>query len=154
MIQELSEINLEQLFISRLVAIGLDVGDKTIGIAVSDIRMKIASGVTTLIRGKDDISRLMAILSPYKIGLIAVGWPIQMNGIPGEQCKKVQEFISELSLVVDVPIVKWDERFSTKVVDSVLIEANISRKKRKRYVDKIAATYILQGVLEYFERRI
>lgn len=154
MIQELSEINLEQLLSSKLVAIGLDVGDKTIGIAVSDSRMKIASGVTTLIRGKDDVSRLMTILKPYKIGLIAVGWPVQMNGIPGEQCKKVQEFISELSSIVDVPIVKWDERFSTKVVDSVLIEANVSRKKRKKYVDKIAATYILQGVLEYFERRI
>lgn len=153
MILELSEINSESLLINKLVAVGLDVGDKTIGIAVSDARMTIASGVTTLIRGKDDISRLIAVLNSYKIGLIVVGWPVQMNGIPGEQCKKVQKFIDDLTSFIDIPIVKWDERFSTKVVDSVLIEANLSRKKRKKYVDKIAATYILQGVLDYIGRR-
>lgn len=154
MIRELSEINLKDLVINKLAAVGLDIGDKTVGIAVSDARMKIASGITTLVRGKDDISRLMTILDPYKVGLIVVGWPVQMNGIPGSQCEKVQKFVDELIPVVNVPIVKWDERFSTKVVDSVLIEANVSRKRRKKYVDKIAATYILQGVLDYFERRL
>lgn len=154
MIRELSEINLEYLIINKLVAVGLDIGDKTVGVAVSDTRMKIASGITTLVRGKDDISRLMTILRPYKIGLIVVGWPVQMNGIPGSQCEKAQKFIDDIVPLISVPIVKWDERFSTKVVDSVLIEANVSRKKRKKYVDKIAATYILQGVLDYFERRL
>lgn len=151
MIRILSEINPKDIV---GVAVGLDIGDKTIGISVSDSRLKIASGVTTLIRGKDDIPRLLSALSSYKIGLIAVGWPIQMNGIPGEQCKKVQKVIDELEPEINVPIVKWDERFSTKVVDSVLIEANVSRKRRKQYVDKIAAVYILQGVLDYLEKRI
>lgn len=154
MIRELSEINLEYLIINKLVAVGLDIGDKTVGVAVSDARMKIASGITTLVRVKDDISRLMTILRPYKVGLIVVGWPVQMNGIPGSQCEKVQKFIDDIVPMIDAPIIKWDERFSTKVVDSVLIEANVSRKKRKKYVDKIAATYILQGVLDYFERRL
>lgn len=154
MIQELSEIKPSELVVNKSIVVGLDIGDKTIGIAVSDNRLKIASGITTLIRGKDDISRLIATLSSYKVGLIVVGWPVQMNGIPGAQCEKVQKVVDDLDQVIDVPITKWDERFSTRVVDSVLIEANISRKRRKQYVDKIAAVYILQGVLDYFERRI
>lgn len=150
MVQNLFEINPKDI---AGAAVGLDIGDKTVGISVSDSRLKIASGVATLIRGRDDISRLLLALSSYKIGLIVVGWPVQMNGIPGEQCEKVQKVIDELEQAIDAPIVKWDERFSTRVVDSVLIEANISRKRRKQYVDKIAAVYILQGALDYFGRR-
>jgi len=153
MILELFEINFERLLSEKSIMVGLDVGDKTIGISVSDARLKIASGVTTLIRKGSDVQKLLEILSSYKVGLFVVGWPIQMNGIAGSQCEKVQNFIEELETQTSVPIVKWDERFSTRVVDSVLIAANVSRKRRKQYVDKIAAVYILQGALDYFENR-
>ena len=153
MILELFEINFERLLSEKSIMVGLDVGDKTIGISVSDARLKIASGVTTLIRKGSDVQKLLGILSSYKVGLFVVGWPIQMNGIAGSQCEKVQNFIEELETQTSVPIVKWDERFSTRVVDSVLIAANVSRKRRKQYVDKIAAVYILQGALDYFENR-
>ena len=146
------EINLEKLLSEKNVVVGLDVGDKTIGVSVSDARLKIASGVTTLIRKCEDAKRLLKTLSQYKIGTFVVGWPIQMNGIEGSQCEKVQKFIDELKSQTSVSIVKWDERFSTCVVDSVLIEANVSRKRRKQYVDKIAAVYILQGALDYLNR--
>lgn len=154
MIQELSEVNVVDLIDKKFVIVGLDVGDKTIGVAVSDNRLKIASGITTFARRENDIQQLMNLLTKYNVGAFVVGWPIQMNGLPGEQCKKVQNFIEKLNAITPLPIIKWDERFSTKVVESVLIEANISRKRRKQYVDKIAAAYFLQGVLDYFSRRI
>lgn len=131
--------------------LGLDIGDKTIGISISDELQMVASSVTIINRtsAKRDLSTFEELIKQLKPIAILYGWPLQMNGIPGLQCEKVQEFINLIeSIYPEIPLVEWDERFSTKVTDSVLIGADMSRKRRKSIIDKMAATYILQGALD------
>ncbi|MDR2780840.1 MAG: Holliday junction resolvase RuvX [Holosporaceae bacterium] len=154
-VKNISEIKINWLVSSKSVIIGLDIGDKTIGIAVSDSRIKIASGITTIQRNgtNRDYILLTESIKMYKVGVIVFGWPLQMNGLPGKQCEKNLEFVRELSrYIVNVDFVQWDERFSTKVVDNLMIEANLSRKKRKKVVDQSAAVYILQGAIDFLNR--
>jgi len=153
-IKKITEIAVAELIASDSVIIGLDVGDKTVGIAVSDRRIRIASGITTISRngsGNDFLLLLDAVKS-YKIGLVVFGWPLQMNGLPGEQCKKVMEFIEQLHEYLPTNYTKWDERLSTRAVDNLMIKADMSRKKRQKSIDKGAATYILQGALDCLNR--
>jgi putative Holliday junction resolvase len=138
---------------------GLDVGDKTVGIAISDRRIKIASIHSLLLRSGTnlDYEYLLKHIKQLKIGAIIFGWPLQMNGLPGEQCKKILQFIVDLSEQLEansiqIDFAKWDERFSTKVVDNIMLEANLSRKRRKQVIDKTAATYILQGAIDFLNR--
>lgn len=128
----------------------LDVGDKTVGMGVSDDRQIIASSVS-IIRRKSmthDMSELEKIIKQFNPIAIVYGWPLQTDGSEGGQCEKVEEFIQHVEKQFDIPLIRWDERFSTKVTTSVLISADMSRKKRKDVIDKIAASYILQGVLD------
>ncbi|MDR0968476.1 MAG: Holliday junction resolvase RuvX [Holosporaceae bacterium] len=154
-LKNLSEIKIAELRALKSVVAGLDVGDKTVGVAVSDDRIKIASGVTTISRnGTDrDFKFLLESLANYKIGLIIVGWPLQTNGLAGERCEKTLEFAKRLSTFVSVDFAKWDERFSTKIVDNLMIAADMSRKKRKKAVDRSAAIYILQGALDFLNAK-
>jgi putative Holliday junction resolvase len=154
--KDLSEIQIDGLIASGSGVIGLDVGNKTVGIAVSDRRIKVASGITTTPRnGTDkDFELLLESVKSYRIGLVIVGWPLQTNGLAGEQCEKVLQFASRLSQYVDADFAKWDERFSTKVVDDFMIQADWSRKKRKKIVNHNAAAYILQGALDFLNNRI
>lgn len=151
---ELNSINTNQLISDNCIAVGLDVGDKTIGVAISDRRIKISSGVTTISRNgsSQDCIKLKSILEKYAVGCIVFGWPVQMNGIPGSQCEKVLKFAEGLRNYFDIPFVYWDERLSTRAVDNVMIQADISRKKRKKVVDKNAAVYILQGTIDFLNR--
>lgn len=139
---------------SKKIIIGLDVGDKTIGVAVSDFRIKIASPLVTIQRKNFnyDCKTLMENISKYNVGLIVFGWPIYMNGTESTQCEKILNFIEAFSEKVDIDFIKWDERFSTSVVDRIMIEADMSRKKRKQVVDKSAAAYILQGFIDFINR--
>ncbi|MBO7641874.1 MAG: Holliday junction resolvase RuvX [Alphaproteobacteria bacterium] len=137
------------------VIVGLDIGDKTIGIAVSDRRIKIASGITTVARNGSakDFAKVKESVNRYKVGAIIFGWPVQMNGQPGPQCEKILEFVEELkNFFPDVPFSYWDERLSTCAVTQVLLKADLSRKKRKKVVDKSASIYILQGALDFLNR--
>lgn len=133
--------------------LGLDIGDQRIGVAVSDRNLMIASGIMTIHRSTlfKDIANLLQIIQKYQPQIIVCGWPVQMNGIPGTQCKKVADFIDELSKHTNIPFAKWDERFSTKVVEQVMIKANLSREKRKNVIDKTAAVYILQGAIDFIK---
>ncbi len=142
--------------------LGLDVGSKTIGIAVSDELGIIAQGVSTLKRKglQQDIAELRTIVENKGIEKIVIGLPKNMNDTLGPSAKMVLSFMGVLKRAVSVPIVTWDERLSTVAAERVLIEADMSRKKRKRVVDKVAALLILQGYLdsqarlrEIFERR-
>lgn len=148
-------MDVTQLLNKKSVIIGLDVGTKTVGIAVSDRRLKIASGIKTLLlkNTEKDLENLIGILNNYDVGAIVFGWPVQMNGIAGEQCKKVEEFIDELKNHISTKFIKWDERFSTRVVDNIMILADLSRRRRKEVIDKTAAVYILQGALDYLSMR-
>lgn len=130
--------------------IGLDVGDKTIGIAVSDPLGWTAQGITTVRRKglEKDLLNLKEIFNDYTIEAIVVGLPKNMNGTIGPQAEKAMAFGDALKEEFGHEIVYWDERLTTMAAHRVMIEADFSRKKRKTLVDKIAATYILQGYLD------
>jgi len=132
-------------------SMGLDVGDKTIGVALSDLFGWTAQGLETIRRIgiKKDLQRLEEIIKEYDVNKIVVGLPKNMNGTIGPQGEKVLEFNERLGKRFNnVEIVKWDERLTTVAAERTLIEADVSRKKRKEVIDKVAAVYILQGYLD------
>ena len=152
---EPKNINVAKLLEDHSVIIGLDIGDKTIGVAVSDKRMRIASGITTVARNgsEKDFEKLKDSVKDYNVGAIIFGWPVQMNGKPGPQCEKILKFVEKLrNYFENIPFSYWDERLSTCAVTNVLLQADLSRKKRKKVVDKSASIYILQGALDFFNR--
>ncbi|QGU95289.1 Holliday junction resolvase RuvX [Clostridium bovifaecis] len=130
--------------------LGLDVGDKTIGVAVSDPLGLTAQGITTINRKNidADIIELSRICTEYSVETIICGLPKNMNGTVGEQGEKVLQFCDILKDKINIPIKMWDERLTTAAAQRAMLEANLSRAKRKKIVDKIAATYILQGYLD------
>ena len=130
--------------------LGLDIGSKTIGVAVSDELCLIAQGVTTLKRkGLDhDISELRRLIEEREVTKIVIGLPKNMNNTLGPSAKMVLSFIEELNKHSAIPVITWDERLSTVAAEKVLLEADLSRKKRKRVIDKVAAMLILQGYLD------
>ncbi|MBT1279784.1 Holliday junction resolvase RuvX [Thermoanaerobacter sp. CM-CNRG TB177] len=130
---------------------GLDVGDKRIGIAISDLSGTIAQGLTTIKRSsnKKDFERIKQIINEYEVGMIIVGLPKNMNGTLGPQGQKVVRFVEHLKKAFSIPIILWDERLTTVEAERVLIEkADISRAKRKEVIDKLAAVLILQNYLD------
>ncbi|RKD27916.1 putative holliday junction resolvase [Caminicella sporogenes DSM 14501] len=129
---------------------GLDVGDKTIGVAVSDLLGLTAQGVETIRRtsNKADFGRIKEIVEKMEVKKIVIGLPKNMNGTIGPQGEKVLKFADKLKKKVDVEIIMWDERLTTVAAEKMLISADISRKKRKKVIDKVAAVYILQGYLD------
>ena len=130
--------------------LGLDIGSKTIGVAVSDELCLIAQGVTTLRRkGLDqDIHALLTMIEEKEVSKIVVGLPKNMNNTLGPSAERVLAFIEKLNEHCTVPVVTWDERLSTVAAEKTLLEADMSRTKRKRVVDKVAALLILQGYLD------
>lgn len=131
--------------------LGLDVGDATIGVSVSDLLGITAQGVETIRRknSKDDFVRLKEIADTYETNAFVVGLPKNMDGTEGERAKIVREFADELSKTFpNAKISFWDERLTTVAAHKTLIEADMSRKKRKKVVDKMAAVFILQGYLD------
>ena len=132
-------------------ALALDVGDKTIGVAVSDLLGITAQGVETIRRtsNKNDLNRLGELVTQYSAEIFVIGLPKNMDGTEGTRCELVKKFAEKLN--ASFPNVKqifWDERLSTVAATRSLIEADLSRKKRKKVIDKMAAVYILQGWLE------
>ncbi len=130
--------------------LALDVGTKTIGIAVSDELGITANGITTIQRKslKDDLHELDILIKEYKPGEIIVGVPYQMDGSVSERGQQILNFAEKIREAFSLPIVFWDESFSTVNAEKKLIEGNMSRKKRKKVIDKIAAVFILQEYLE------
>ena len=132
--------------------LALDVGDKTIGIAASDLLGLTAQGVTTIRRTsiKADLQELEKIISEYDAKILVIGLPKNMNGTEGERCEIVRNFAEKVrKKFSEVEQVFWDERLSTVAAEKFLIgAADVSRKKRKKVIDKMAAVYILQGFLD------
>lgn len=135
---------------SRLL--GLDVGTKTIGLAISDPGLMVASPIDTIRRGKrfaDDAKALLALIDRRGIGGLIVGLPVNMDGSEGPRCQSVRASAENVLKLRDLPLAFWDERLSTAAVNRFLIaEADMSRKRRSQVVDKMAAAYILQGALD------
>lgn len=130
--------------------LGLDVGDKTIGVAVSDPLGLTAQGIITIERNgiKNDFKALKSIIDEYEIAKIVVGFPKNMNNTIGPQGEKVLEFVEEIKKEFKLEIILEDERLTTVAAEKLLINGDVSRKKRKKVIDKVAATYILQTYLD------
>ena len=132
--------------------LGLDVGDRTVGIAASDALGLTAQGVET-IRRKSlalDLQRLQELMQEYETQTLVVGLPKNMDGTQGERCDIVRAFAEEIKKVVpDVKIIFWDERLSTVAAAKSLIAADVSRAKRRKVIDKMAAVVILEGYLQH-----
>ena len=130
--------------------LGLDIGTRTVGLALSDPFWTVATAFETIRRTKftEDAERLFAIVDEHKVGALVLGLPVNMNGTEGPRCQSVRQFASNLQKIRDIPIVFWDERWSTAAATRALLEADTSRKKRAEVIDKVAASYILQGALD------
>ena len=129
---------------------GLDVGDKTIGVAVSDLLMITAQGVTTIKRTgiKNDINELKKIIDEYQVTKIVAGIPKKLDGTIGIQGEKVLGFLEKMKKHIDLPLELEDERFTTAMSEKMLIEADVRRKKRKEVIDKLAAEQILSSYMQ------
>jgi len=135
--------------------LGLDVGTKTIGLALSDPGRSVASPVETIRRSKfsDDVLRLEALIDQRRVAGLVIGLPVALDGSEGPRCQSVRQFAANLMARRDLPTLLWDERFSTAAVERFLVdEADMSRKRRAEVVDKMAAAYILQGALDALNR--
>ena len=133
---------------SRLM--GLDLGTKTIGIATSDLTRQIATPVTTITRTKftPDAAELLRIATQENVGVLVLGLPINMDGTEGPRAQATRAFARNLAKLTLLAIVFWDERLSTAAVERMLIEADTTRAKRDKVVDKLAAAWILQAALD------
>jgi len=134
--------------------IGLDLGTKTIGLAVSDLGRRIASPLAVIARKKFsvDVEALLGHMATHRPAGLVLGLPINMDGSEGPRAQATRAFARNLAMRIDVPIVLWDERLSTAAVTRTLLEADASRKRRGEVVDKMAAAYILQGALDRLAR--
>ena len=129
---------------------GLDLGDKTIGIAVSDLRRMVATPIHIIRRTKftEDAAALLAILTERTIAGIILGLPLNMDGSEGPRVQSTRAFARNLVKLTDLPITFWDERLSTVAAERALLEGDTSRKRRAEVIDQVAAGYILQGALD------
>ncbi len=132
---------------------GLDFGSKTVGVAVSDELLITAQGVE-IVRRKSEgklrqtLARIEELIQEYQVEKIVLGYPKNMNNTEGERCEKTNEFKEMLERRSGLEVILWDERLTTVAADMAMMEAQIRREERKNYVDKIAATLILQGYLD------
>lgn len=135
---------------------GLDLGEKTIGIAVSDPGLQVATPVQTIRRRKFtlDAEELLRLIAERQVGGLVIGLPLNMDGSEGPRCQSVRQFASNLLKLQDLPIAFWDERLSTVAVTRDMIDADLSRAKRAQAVDRAAATFILQGALDFWQRQV
>jgi putative Holliday junction resolvase len=134
--------------------LGLDVGTKTIGMALSDVTRSVATPFDTIRRTKftADAKTIREVVEKNQVGALVIGFPLNLDGSEGPRAQSTRAFARNLAAHVTVPMVFWDERLSTAAVERHLIEADASRKRRAEVIDRIAAAYILQGALDRLRR--
>jgi len=143
--------NLKVELPERCCVLGLDLGSKTIGLAISDPMLIVASPLETIRRSKftKDLIHLKQIIAERNVGALVLGLPISMDGSEGPRCQSTRQFAANVLVDTEIPIAFWDERLSTSAVQRLLVnEADMTRKRRAEVVDKMAAAYILQGALD------
>ena len=133
---------------------GLDLGSKTVGVAISDPLLITAQGITTIHRKGENklrqtMAQLEALIEEYEVSTIVLGNPKHMNAGEGERSQLSAEFKEMLTRRTGLPVILWDERLTTVAAEKALMETGVRREHRKEYVDKIAAVFILQGYLDY-----
>jgi len=130
--------------------LGLDVGTKTIGMALSDTTLLLATPFDTIrrTRFRDDAQRLLHEIARHQVGGIVVGLPLALDGGESPRTQGVRQFAKNLLALTDLPLAFWDERLSTAAVEREMIAADLTRKRRAEIIDKVAAAYILQGLLD------
>ena len=135
--------------------LGLDIGEKTIGLALSDVSRMIATPFKTIDRGKfsKDAETLLSLTKEYSIGALILGYPINMDGSEGPRCQSTRQFAKNLSEKINLPMLLADERMSTMAVTRTMLDGDLSRARRAELVDKMAASYILQGILDILSQR-
>lgn len=135
--------------------LGLDVGEKTIGLALSDAGRMIASPLETLSRVsfKKDTAALSAIIEKHKITGLIIGNPLNMDGTIGPRAQSTKQFAKNLEPLLKLPMLLWDERLSTMAITRTMLEADLSRSRQAEVVDKMAASYILQGALDRLNKQ-
>lgn len=146
----MSFITIEELAKTTGPLLGIDPGTKTFGLAVSDTTRLIATPVETIRRKKftPDAAKIFALYDERECAAMVIGNPVNMDGSEGPRSQSVKDFCHNLLQIRDIPILLWDERLSTAAVTRTLLDADTSRAKRAEAVDKLAASYILQGVLD------
>lgn len=132
---------------------GLDYGSKTVGVSISDALLLTAQGIETIERKEENklrktLARIEALIKEYEVEKIVLGLPLNMNDTIGERAEKTLEFKAMLERRTGLEVVLWDERLTTVEAEQILIESNVRREDRKKYIDKIAAGFILQGYLD------
>ena len=134
--------------------LGLDLGDKTIGVAASDLTRAVATPIEVIRREKFtlDAQRLLAIVEGRQVAGLILGLPLNMDGSEGPRVQSTRAFARNLEKLTPLPITFWDERLSTVAAERALLEADTSRKRRKEVIDQVAAGYILQGALDRMGR--
>lgn len=134
--------------------LGLDLGTKTIGLALSDVSCTIASALHTIARTKfrADAAELLAITAVHGIAGLVIGLPINLDGTEGPRAQSTRAFVRALAPLTDLPMVLWDERLSTQAAERTLLAADASRRRRAQVIDKMAAAFILQGALDRLRR--
>lgn len=132
----------------------LDVGDKFIGIAISDTLRLISSPYKLYERKsyQKDGLEIATLASKEGVAAVIIGLPVNLSGEIGAQAEKTIQFIKKIENQVHIPLIFWDERFSSQAVEKMMLSFDTSRKKREKLIDKLASTYILQGVLDYLKR--
>lgn len=136
--------------------IGLDFGSKTVGVAVSDELLITAQGIEIVRRKSENklrqtLARIEELIKEYNVEKIVLGFPKNMNNSEGKRCEKTLEFKEMLERRTGLTVELWDERLTTVAADNLMMEAGIRRENRKEYVDQIAASFILQGYLDYLQ---
>jgi putative holliday junction resolvase len=134
--------------------LGLDVGTKTVGMALSDVTRSIATPFDTIRRTKFtvDAKTIGEVIESNQVGALVIGIPLNLDGSEGPRAQSTRAFARNLAAHIGVPMVFWDERLSTAAVERHLIEADASRKRRAEVIDRMAAAYILQGALDRLRR--
>jgi putative Holliday junction resolvase len=146
--------NLPPLLARDARLLGLDVGTKTIGLALSDVTRSVATPYDTIRRSKftADAKTIREVVEKNQVGALVIGFPLNLDGSEGPRAQSTRAFARNLAAHVTVPMVFWDERLSTAAVERHLIEADASRKRRAEVIDRMAAAYILQGALDRLRR--
>jgi putative Holliday junction resolvase len=142
--------DLPKLLAPEARLLGLDVGTKTVGLALSDVTRSVATPYSTLRRTKftEDAKAILEVVEKNQVGGLVIGFPLNLDGSEGPRAQSTRAFARNLAARIELPIVFWDERLSTAAVERHLIEADASRKRRAEVIDRMAAAYILQGALD------